>query len=304
MGEALNPTVSVVVISFNHRPFIEECIGSILGQDHDLSWEVIVADDASTDGTSDWLNDAAKNNPTLHILPTDQNLGAQANFRRALSAASGEFIATLEGDDFWLCATKLADQVSHLRAHPEVPAVGGLTEARSGEVSEPYQGDFDGRTSLRPEDILGGAFPHLSTLVYRRSALDTTPAWFDGLLGADWLLCCLLTCSGNGTIDLIRTPLSVYRRNDQSTWTPVPYGRRRLDHLRQVRSLDANTSVMTKQQSRIRYQATLRSILSSAAQTKPRRVGVALVRDAFAVAPLQMIRVIPIWLVGRLRRSG
>ena len=110
-----NPLVSVIVLTYNHAAFIEQCLNSILDQETDFDFEVIVSDDASTDDT------VAKTKKISHFASwvfdgvNEKNLGAAKNFETALSRCKGRFIAFCEGDDFWCDPLKLNKQVKLLQ---------------------------------------------------------------------------------------------------------------------------------------------------------------------------------------------
>lgn len=107
--------VSVIVPSYNHAPYLQDCLESALGQDYpDL--EVIVVDDRSKD---DSLKVAqALQDPRLQVHQNPENIGAYATQNRALDLAAGDYIAVLNSDDVWK-PNKLRRQVEMLEKHPE-----------------------------------------------------------------------------------------------------------------------------------------------------------------------------------------
>ncbi|MGF1545973.1 MAG: glycosyltransferase family 2 protein, partial [Thiotrichales bacterium] len=112
--------LSVVIITYNQVSFIRQCMESVLAQQFDASWEIVVADDASSDGTAQILGDYAQRHPHLiQLVTATANQGLVGNLRRALAVARGEYIAYLDGDDYWTDPRKLARQVAILDAHPE-----------------------------------------------------------------------------------------------------------------------------------------------------------------------------------------
>jgi glycosyltransferase involved in cell wall biosynthesis len=112
------PKVSVHVIAYNQRDFIREAIDSALGQDYP-NLEVVVADDASTDGTADIVAEYQRRDPdrVVAVLGKD-NLGITGNSNRALKACTGELIAFMGGDDV-LLPGKIAAQVDWFARDPE-----------------------------------------------------------------------------------------------------------------------------------------------------------------------------------------
>jgi glycosyltransferase involved in cell wall biosynthesis len=113
------PKLSVVVSSYNQRGYITACLDSILAQEVDFPFEVVVSDDFSTDGTRGIINDYAARHPELiRVLPNTENVGPARNYFRAHNAARGEYVAHIDGDDLML-PEKLQRQVAILDAHPE-----------------------------------------------------------------------------------------------------------------------------------------------------------------------------------------
>lgn len=126
MGE---PLVSVCIGAYNRKDTIRECVDSALGQ----TWknrEVVVVDDASTDGTREILR---KYGDRIRLLLRDTNSGiCPVTRNQALRAAQGEFVAFLDSDDVWL-PTKLERQVAFMEEHPDVPLCHTLCNVINGE---------------------------------------------------------------------------------------------------------------------------------------------------------------------------
>src|SRR5713226_7707474 len=90
-------TVSVIMPTFNRRRVIGRAISSVLSQTYS-DYELIVIDDGSTDGTSDWL---AQEYPGVRLIRCASNRGAAGARNFGFEAARGEFIAFLDSDDVW-----------------------------------------------------------------------------------------------------------------------------------------------------------------------------------------------------------
>lgn len=216
------PDISVVMITYNHADYVEQAVRSILEQVHARTWELVIADDCSTDGTLRVIERIRDGDDRIKLLPTDTNLGAQRNFRRVLEAATGRYVAVLEGDDYWVDPARLATQYELLERRPEVSAVGGLTAVVRG--TEPTNDIFQPRLlqcdDLTMSEVGAQVFPHLSSLMFRRTAFPTTPAWFDRLHQADWPMCMLL--AQNGPLAMVHHVVSAHRYHDTSTFNPLP----------------------------------------------------------------------------------
>lgn len=112
--------VSVVLLTYNHVDYIEKALKSILNQKVHFAYEVIIGDDASTDGTKEILKKYADIYKERIILKErEKNVGATRNFYDLLMSAQGKYIACIEGDDFWTDMNKLQAQYDFLNAHEE-----------------------------------------------------------------------------------------------------------------------------------------------------------------------------------------
>lgn len=115
------PRVSVVIASFNHRPYVRQCLDSVFDQDWQ-DFEIVLTDDGSSDGTAGLVRE--RPDPRLSVHAFERNHGACIAFNHGLRQARGEFVAILNSDD-WFLPGKLAKQVAYLDAHPEIGAVFG-----------------------------------------------------------------------------------------------------------------------------------------------------------------------------------
>ncbi len=95
------PTVSVVMCTFNGALFVEEQLRSVISQTYPLN-ELLIFDDASTDGTPTILHQFAANHPSVKVNINPQNIGFTQNFEQAVKAASGDVIAICDQDDIWV----------------------------------------------------------------------------------------------------------------------------------------------------------------------------------------------------------
>jgi glycosyltransferase involved in cell wall biosynthesis len=107
--------LSVCLITYNHVNFIRQAIDGVLMQKVDFEWELIIADDYSTDGTREILIEYQIKYPELiKLILQDKNVGAAQNWIDLMSAPTSEYIAYLEGDDYWIDQFKVQKQVDIL----------------------------------------------------------------------------------------------------------------------------------------------------------------------------------------------
>ncbi len=118
--------VSISICTYNHERFIGEAIKSILNQNTDYRYEIIIGDDASTDCTPDIIRHYASLYPDK-IIPVlrERNIGATYNSYDIARRERGKYGAGLDGDDCWDDSERLQKQVDFLEAHPEYSAIAG-----------------------------------------------------------------------------------------------------------------------------------------------------------------------------------
>lgn len=111
--------LSVFVVTYNQEKFIRECLNGILMQEVDFEYEVIIGDDCSIDRTSSICDEFAEKYPFIQVYHHKRNKGLLGNWEFVMNKCQGEYIALLEGDDYWIDAKKLQRQVSWMDEHPE-----------------------------------------------------------------------------------------------------------------------------------------------------------------------------------------
>lgn len=122
-NEPERPFVSICCITYNHAPYIRQALESFLVQRTTFPFEIIVNDDASTDGTTGIIMDYREQHPEL-IFPVLHEENEYSKGRRAIMArntfprARGKYIAICEGDDYWHDPFKLQKQVDFLESNP------------------------------------------------------------------------------------------------------------------------------------------------------------------------------------------
>lgn len=96
------PVISVCITTYNHERYIRDCINSVMQQDIDVSFEILIGNDASTDSTTTIIEELViKNNKKIKHIHHKNNIGAFENLKFLVNIAQGDYIAHLDGDDFW-----------------------------------------------------------------------------------------------------------------------------------------------------------------------------------------------------------
>lgn len=142
--------LSVFVVTYNQEKYIRECLDSILMQNVNFEYEVIIGEDCSTDSTPQICDEYAVKYPFIHVYHHTKNLGLIKNWEFVLNKCTGEYVAMLEGDDYWTNPEKLQTQVDFLDSHPH-------TALTFTSASVSYEGG-----DLRDEHI----FDHLVSRIY------------------------------------------------------------------------------------------------------------------------------------------
>ncbi|MBQ7562400.1 MAG: glycosyltransferase family 2 protein [Lachnospiraceae bacterium] len=125
--------LSVIFITYNHERYVERALRSVLSQKTNFPFEVVVGEDCSTDATRDILKRVAEDYPekkeNIRLLLREKNLGRPTlNVYLTTKECRGEYLAYLEGDDYWTDEYKLEKQVDFLEEHPEyIACTHGLT---------------------------------------------------------------------------------------------------------------------------------------------------------------------------------
>jgi len=91
------PKVSVLTITYNHEPFVAQCIASVMGQQTTFPVEMVIGEDCSPDRTRAICREyQQRHSDRIRLLLPERNVGRHANFRNALAACRGEYVALIE----------------------------------------------------------------------------------------------------------------------------------------------------------------------------------------------------------------
>jgi glycosyltransferase involved in cell wall biosynthesis len=214
--------VSVVVATYNHADLIDEALASVFAQETDFETEVIISEDASTDGTRQIVERWRARFPDkTRLLLSDRNLHSNEVIRRGFHAARGDYVALIDGDDYWLSPHKLANQAALLDRDPSVSLCFHNARVSSGQTRF---GDLWTNPTLGPRLTLadlweGNPFPTCGGM-FRRSALPRIPDWYRDLnpMITDWPL--YLLFAEHGDILFVPEAWGVYRLHSGGLYSP------------------------------------------------------------------------------------
>jgi glycosyltransferase involved in cell wall biosynthesis len=176
--------VSICCITYNHVRFIRQCIEGFLMQKMSFEYEILIHDDASTDGTTDIVKEYAAKYPDK-IIPLIQTENKYSSETRAIATtyllpkAKGQYIALCEGDDYWTNPLKLQKQVELLDAYPEVAVCTHASALLYKNGKKKLVRKYDGSRFADKADVI--RWKHLywpiASFVYRKDLMENYPGF-------------------------------------------------------------------------------------------------------------------------------
>lgn len=147
------PLVSVIMPTYNHEKYIAQAIESVLVQECDFKYQIIIGEDCSTDNTRAICETYAAQHPDkIILLSSTANLGLVLNYKQLFDASTTKYCAILEGDDYWTDTQKLQIQVDIMEQDDRI----GLVHTRSCSLYE--NGDLKVNMHLRQSQKVGKDF--------------------------------------------------------------------------------------------------------------------------------------------------
>lgn len=177
-----HPLVSISCITYNHAPYIRECLDGLTMQKTNFAFEVLIHDDASTDGTEEIIREYEAKYPNI-IKPLYEKENQWVKGRRGSAVfnfprARGKYIAMCEGDDYWTDPLKLQKQVDFLEENPEYVLVHTdikILYERSGKIISTNDKQINSQLSKNisfQELLLSGKYIiRTSTVLFKKSIL-------------------------------------------------------------------------------------------------------------------------------------
>ena len=208
------------MITYNHEKFIAQAIDSVLMQQTTFDYELVIGEDCSTDGTRAIVVDYQQRYPDrIRAFLREKNLGMHENAKQTLDACRGEYIAFLEGDDYWTDPLKLQKQVDYLESHSEYSmCFHNVHVIQEGNEHEPTLWHTQPMKAVYTfEDLLPGNFIHTPSVMYRTGLVTELPAWYYEMPMGDWPLYLLLTQHGGA--GYLSDVMAVYRKHAGGVWS-------------------------------------------------------------------------------------
>ena len=208
--------MSVWCWTYNHIHFLEDALQGILGQVTSFPFELILRDDASTDGTTDIVRKYASSYPNI-IVPIiePENTWGKVNILQVFQNHSrGEYVSFNDGDDYWFDENKLQSQVTILRKDISYAMACHSVEVISGNYVQSTETKKKiyhpaRSTRLKFKDILEHHVIPTLSLTYRANLLKEFPSWMTKIRSGDIAVELLLAAKGDCYYDF--NPMGVYR---------------------------------------------------------------------------------------------
>ena len=217
-----NPiVVSISCITYNHAPYIRQCLDGFMMQQTNFAFEVLIHDDASTDGTTEIIKEYETRYPDV-IKPIYEDENQWVKGRRGSAVfnfprARGKYIALCEGDDYWTDPLKLQKQVDFLENHLEYSVCGHCFQSYIESESKllDYDTGIDGTYAL--EDLISrNVFCSTLSVVFRKESLDLERV-SRCRRSLDLILAYMLLKEGKGFC--MNDVMAVYRLHSMGVWS-------------------------------------------------------------------------------------
>ena len=216
--------LNVILITYNQSKFIRETLETILMQQTTFKFNIIIADDCSSDDTVSIIREMEKQTEIPFVyLDNDHNLGVMQNYKRAFSACHAEYVAIMEGDDLWTDKLRLQKHIDFLDNHCECAMSFNRYVVKNFEedsiITQPGLGEnaqyfsYISGHDLAYNNLIG----NFSTCVYRTSALKSLPDSMYSMKCYDWLTNIMV--SKMGYIGYLTQTMSIYRVHSGGTWS-------------------------------------------------------------------------------------
>lgn len=217
----MNRKVSVLMTAYNHESFIAQAVESAVEQKANFDFEVVIGEDCSTDRTREILREYEASFPDkVRLLLRETNWGGRRNFVDVLGVCQGEYIAILEGDDYWTSPEKLQRQVDFLDAHPDCSiCFHPILVVFEDASQKPYLSGVSFKDQVFTlSDLLERNLIPTCSVMFRNKLLPELPDWFHHTPTADWPLHILNAQFGD--IGYLDHTMAVHRIHSESVWSP------------------------------------------------------------------------------------
>ncbi|MBC7388828.1 MAG: glycosyltransferase [Opitutaceae bacterium] len=217
------PLVSICCVTYNHEKYIGKTLDGFISQQTKFHFEVLVHEDASTDGTAGILKEYEIKYPNIFrcVYQTENQFLKQNTLTDLLfQMAKGKYIALCEGDDYWTDPYKLQKQVDFLEANKDYVICFHNTEERYENSEKPsflYCREDQKETSTLEDLLYLSNFIPTCSVIFKNNLFNSFPKWFSDLGMGDWVIHILN--SQYGKIKYINEVMGVHRIHSEGVWS-------------------------------------------------------------------------------------
>lgn len=227
--------VSILCMTYNHKSYIQDALESFLEQKVNFKYEIIIHDDASTDGTAEVIKSYEQKYPNLikgiYEVENQYNRMIWLLYSFIQNVCKGEYVAICEGDDYWIDFHKLQMQVEYLEAYSEcVLTVHNAFKKnyRDDTIKAMCPYENEGVLSSKEVILQNRESTPTASMVLRRSAMDMDLNSFFVKVGAVGDYPLMLYLLKKGTIFYFNKVMSVYRYMHTNSWSEIQNGKNNL----------------------------------------------------------------------------
>jgi glycosyltransferase involved in cell wall biosynthesis len=252
--------VSVLITTYNQEAFIAQAVKSVLMQELNFAYEIVIGEDVSTDATRKIVLEFQERYPEkIRVLLRDPvaaerdraaGVGGKGGFVNGLNACQGQYVALLDGDDFWTDPHKLQKQVDFLDSHPDFAISCHNATMLFEDGSSPSANLLppDHREVSTIEDLLLVNMIPTCSAVFRRGLFRELPEWFFSLKLGDWPI--HIMNAQHGKIGYFNEVMATYRIHQGAFWSTWSSVNQRLEIIKMLRHIDAYLDFKYKKQIR------------------------------------------------------
>lgn len=216
---------SVNCVTFNHAAYIRQALDSFLMQKTEFKYEILIHDDASTDGTGDIIREYAEKYPDIvkPLIQTENqysqgidNISGAFNFPRA----RGKYIFMCDGDDYWITPDKMQKQVDYMEAHPECTLCihSAKIHLVGKAITEGQMRPYRKNRIITPEEIVDKPSGYaMSSMVFPSRLVRNLPDYYVDCPVGDTPIQLMAAAEGYGYY--MDEPMSAYRVGVAGSWT-------------------------------------------------------------------------------------
>lgn len=260
--------VSVCIMTYNHANYITQAIESVIAQQTNFAFEIIIGEDQSTDGTREIVLSFKDKYPAitkvfLHDYPADYiRVNGRNNLVNNLKNASGKYIALLEGDDYWTDPQKLQKQVDFLDSHSSFSAVFHRADwLEYGVLFPKAYGPPLVKEFYTVDDFLEHSnFIPTCSVMFRRSLIASFPDWYFKCPFGDLPLHIMNAL--HGAIGYIDISMAVYRLHEGGLYTSRSEINKQINNLYAFELIAANLDLKHRPWFRVYTDNRMRDIRS------------------------------------------